>query len=339
MRVMIAGIGGASLGTEIMKCLVLAGAYEIYGCDISPTAFGLYDSHFSRTFLINRDTYLDSVLSACRETEVQWIIPGGEEPAQLLSNAREALQKNGIRLLGNDPSVVQLCSDKSSCFSKLEALGIAIPRTVRSISRESLASFGFPCIVKPSTGSGGSSKVFLAWSLDEALMYAEYIQRCGILPIAQEYIPGNEGEFTVGVLSWPEDGQIAGSIALKRSLDSKLSLMMKERGAVISSGYSQGYIGDFPNIRQQAEKIARSIVSRGPMNIQGRVRKGEFIPFEINPRFSASAYLRAMAGFNEIDILLQHLSNGCGMPLLRIQEGWYLRTLSESYVPGSEILQ
>ena len=37
--VLIAGIGGGSLGTEIAKSLRLAGAYRILGCDVSPLAF------------------------------------------------------------------------------------------------------------------------------------------------------------------------------------------------------------------------------------------------------------------------------------------------------------
>ena len=47
VRVMIAGIGGASLGTEIRKSLTLAGGYEIYGCDVSKTAYGLYEDEFA----------------------------------------------------------------------------------------------------------------------------------------------------------------------------------------------------------------------------------------------------------------------------------------------------
>ena len=53
IKVMIAGIGGASLGTEILKSLVLAGNYKVFGCDISSTAYGLYDEDFEKTLDIN----------------------------------------------------------------------------------------------------------------------------------------------------------------------------------------------------------------------------------------------------------------------------------------------
>ena len=39
LKVMIAGVGGASLGTEILKSLKITNRYDIFGCDISPTAY------------------------------------------------------------------------------------------------------------------------------------------------------------------------------------------------------------------------------------------------------------------------------------------------------------
>ena len=332
MKVMIAGIGGASLGTELMKCLALAGDYELFGCDISPTAYGLYETAFRQTFRIDRGNYLNAVVDACGRCGASWLIPGGEQPMVLLGEGKETLDRSGIRLAGNDAGVIRTFSNKSDTFRILESLGFAVPRTVRPEGGADWERVGMPCIVKPSTGSGGSAMVFFAASIDEAMIYESYIRRCGSIPIAQEYIPDDEGEFTVGVLSWP-DGEVAGSIALRRVLDAKLSVSMRGRGAVISSGYTQGFIGDFPGIRAQAEAIALAVGSRGPINIQGRVRKGLFLPFEINPRFSASTYLRAMAGFNEVDMFLRFLQSGRKSRPGSIREGWYLRSLAERFVP------
>jgi carbamoyl-phosphate synthase large subunit len=168
------------------------------------------------------------------------------------------------------------------------------------------------------------------------MLYAEFILRSGGTPIAQEYIDDTEGEFTIGVLSLP-NGQIAGSIALRRSLDAKLSVAYRGRGGLISSGYSQGYIDEYPDLCRQAERIAKLIGSRGPINVQGRVRDGVLLPFEINPRFSASTYLRAMAGFNEVDILVQYLLTNKLKQPFSLKTGWYLRSLTEHYIPGEGI--
>lgn len=333
---MIAGIGGASLGTEICKCLKLAGRYDVHGCDISPTAYGLYDTGFSATYLVNRDRYVPDVIDACVKSGAKWLIAGGEQPMTLLSAATRELKKSGIHLVANTSSVVDLFSDKAKTFSKLNEAGIQIPHTSSISTASDIAAVGLPCIVKPATGSGGSASVFYAVTADEAMIYADFIRRSGHVPIAQEYVDVNEGEFTIGVLSLP-DGSIAGSIALKRSLDAKLSVSYRGRGGLISSGYSQGYISDYPELRRQAEHIAKAIDSRGPINIQGRCRDGALIPFEINPRFSASTYLRALAGFNEIDIMLRFLAFDEKPNAISVKSGWYLRSLTEIYVPDASL--
>src|SRR6266850_3457499 len=94
IRVLVAGVGGASLGTEILKSLTLAGHYETFGCDISPYAYGLYESSLKKTFLIDRDNYAQSVLEVCRGCNAQVIIPGGERPLLLLGAAEDIFRRN-----------------------------------------------------------------------------------------------------------------------------------------------------------------------------------------------------------------------------------------------------
>ena len=336
LHVMIAGIGGASLGTEICKALRLAGNYHVYGCDVSPTAYGLYEPAFDETFRVDRGNYVPSVIAACREAGADWLIPGGEQPTALLSAASTELAQAGIRLLANDAGIIAAFSDKRRTFELLAEAGFSIPRTTPIASEQDIERIGLPCIVKPATGSGGSASVFFAISANEAMIYAEFIRRSGSAPIAQEYVDDKEGEFTIGVLSLP-DGRVAGSVALRRVLDAKLSVAYRGRGGLVSTGYSQGHIGDYPDLCAQAERIAQIIGSRGPINVQARVRDGALLPFEINPRFSASTYLRALAGFNEIDMLVHYLSTGEMPSRPALKTGWYLRSLTERYVPDEQL--
>jgi carbamoyl-phosphate synthase large subunit len=165
-------------------------------------------------------------------------------------------------------------------------------------------------------------------------MYARWIWAAGLKPIAQEYMLHDAGEFTVGVLRF---GSWMGSIAMKREFPCKLSYLLKSDKFLISSGYSQGLIARFPEICAQAERIADALGSFGPLNIQGRIIGGVFCPFEINPRFSATTYLRAMAGFPEIEMFLDHLLGETALPQTSIKSGYYLRSLTEMYVPAQSI--
>jgi carbamoyl-phosphate synthase large subunit len=333
ISVLIAGVGGASLGTEVAKSLRLAGGYRILGCDVSPLAFGHYDGACDRTFLVSRDRYIADLFAICRDQAVQAIIPGGTEPTRLVSDAKEDFRAEGICLAANASPVEALAADKAQCFRELERLGFAVPRTVAIASLADLRDVPLPCVIKPSVDSGGSSFVFFARSRQEAELYASYLLNDGRSVIAQDYIPHDLGEFTVGVLSEPSGG-VLGVIALKRAFPAKLSILAQGRDFLISSGVSQGHIGAYPEICATAEKIARGFGSVGPFNVQGRIDAlGRFLPFEINPRFSASTYLRALAGFNEVDHFVRLLIGAPAAAPLAIRPGWYLRGLTEAVVP------
>ena len=113
----------------------------------------------------------------------------------------------------------------------------------------------------------------------------------------------------------------------------KLSRLWEARNGLISSGYSQGRIDEYPQVRETAEAIAIAAGSVGPLNIQGRMQNGKFMPFEINPRFSASTYLRCLAGFNEVDIYLRNLLQGQTPSVPTVRPGYYLRSLCELATP------
>jgi len=333
---MIAGIGGASLGTELLKALRLAGGYKVFGCDVSPTAYGLYQTGFEKTYVVSRHNYESSVLSVCEDACVQFLVPGGEQPMALLSPASNRFLEAGIKIIGNSNDVVHVFSNKETAFQRLSDMGFPTPKTCAVFSSEDVLCVGLPCIIKPATGTGGSTGVFFACTVDEAMVYAHFIRRTNRIPLAQEYINEREGEFTIGVLSLP-NRDVVGSIALKRCLDAKLSVSYNARGGVISSGYSQGFIGDFPDFCLQAEKIAKAAGSTGPFNIQGRVRDGLLLPFEINPRFSASTYLRAMAGFNEVDQFVRFCATGEILKRQPLRTGYYLRSFDELYISKKNI--
>jgi carbamoyl-phosphate synthase large subunit len=321
-----------------LKCLLSAGRYEVFGCDISRYAFGHYIQGFARTFLVDRKNYTESVIEVCREVKANCIIPGGEEPLVLLAKSSAQLSREAIHLAANSPPIIATFTDKKAAFETLRSLGFTIPLTLTVQKPPDLDKMVFPCIVKPSTGSGGSSFVLAAEDKDEAWLHVSYLIKNGKQALVQEYLRPDEGEFTVGVLSLP-NGHLVGSIALRRMLDAKLSVLSRGEAGVISSGYSQGLIDDFPQVREVAEKIAVAIGSTGPLNVQGRVKDGVLIPFEINPRFSASTYLRAMAGFNEVDLYLQFITEGVAPPASPIRPGYYLRGLSEVYVGRDQVIQ
>lgn len=336
--VLVAGMAGASLGSEIIKSLNLAkNKYQIYGCDLSPLAYGHYMEGVHASYVIDRENYVENVIKICKKEDISVVVPGGDEPAVLLGGAKDILEENGLLFAGNTSSVVNVCSHKGHLFEYLAGHDIVIPQSWTIHAIEDIESIHtFPCIIKPATNSGGSTSVFITQNSDELRIYAAYMLNNNMIPIVQEYLPHETGEFTVGVLHSPE-GKLVGSIALKRLFHAKVSIMSKTDSGLISSGYSQGEIHDFPEIRETAEKIASLCGSMGPLNIQGRLKDGVFCPFEINPRLSASTYLRALAGFNEIDMYIDMLLGNEVETHPNIKYGYYLRSFEEKHVSYQEV--
>jgi carbamoyl-phosphate synthase large subunit len=334
--VLVCGIAGASLGTEIIKSLLKAERYAVYGCDISPIAYGHWMEGIDKTYTVLSKNYASNVLEIAHNEGIRLIVPGGDAPAVLLGKEVQRFTQKGMTVVGNNAFVVETCSDKKKCSDFLESNGFDSPKTYDA---ENLNAVDFkPCIVKPSVDSGGSTFVFLVKDKHDAGIYVNYLRENGKVPLIQEYLPlDGGGEFTVGVLSLP-NGSVYGSIAIKRVFYNKLSVSLKSDLGLISSGYTQGYVDDFLDIRKQSEEIARKLGSTGPLNIQGRVQNGKFVPFEINPRFSASTFLRTLAGFNEVDIYLQAVCGGPLEPMPSLKHGCYLRSFTETYCrPESEV--
>jgi len=336
ISVLIAGIGGGSLGLEMFKSLRHVGGYRLIGTDISEKAYGFNEEGFEQTYLLRRSSprkYALQILEICRRHTVNAIAPGAEEVHKIISNNRDIFEKEEILLMLNSKEVVELCSNKSETMRFLSKQGVCIPISRDVTTAVDVNGFDrYPCVIKPTAASGGSNLVFIAEDEQEAKFFVEYLIRRGYKATLQEYIASNN-EFTVGVLSTPT-GEILGSIALKRFLEPKLSYSLRYKDRVISSGWSQGEINDFRKVRKQAEYIAQLLNSRWALNIQGRVDKqGVFYPFEINPRHSGTTYLRALAGFNEPDIILQYCLRGKFPQAQQVRRGFYLRSFVETYMP------
>lgn len=336
-RVLIAGIGAGSLGLELAKCLSQSSDCELFGADISAVAEGHCDSRFAETVVVPDDSteaYLAAFLDFADQVSATVIAPGAEATHKIFSNNRELFLRRGLALMINSVRVIDLCSDKAACNSYLTERGFRTARTIVVNGASDLDGFdSYPCVVKPNRDSGGSNLVFLAEDEGEAAFFVDYLAKRGLSACVQEYILSPD-EFTVGVLS-SQQGRLLSSVALRRNLAPKLSRSVSyEVGRVISSGWSQGTIDYFPDVCEQAERIADTLQSVWALNIQGRLLDGEFIPFEINPRHSGTSYLRALAGVNEPLIALQSLSEpNAGRRQYPLKVGEYLRMLSERYVP------
>lgn len=348
VRVMVTGVGGGGHGAQILKALRMSTLpCEIVGTDISVRSNGF--AHVDHAYTVpsaSDPLYIERILELCKRHATQVLFHGSEPELRVMSAHRGLIRAHGILLPINDASVIDACMDKNKTMQFLSANDFCFPRSVVIDSMAEVDAIDFfPVVLKPFVGSGGSANVFIAQNRTELRLLSEYMLNLHDQFMIQEYVGTPEHEYTVGVLH-SLDGALLGSIALKRSLDSALSRRHQVPNTtdqqqwgpklVISSGVSQGEIGTFPEVTEFCEDVATKLGSAGPLNIQCRLVGDKVYIFEINPRYSGTTSLRAMAGFNEPEMMIRrHLLNEDIHRVATIRGGYLARGLGEEWVDPS----
>ncbi len=344
-RILVTGVGGRSVGAGVVHALVRADPavrrrWEVIGTDADPFSWGLYVA--DRGALVppaSAPGYLDRIRELIASQDIAAVIPGTEPEAALLAAVRDDLS---VPVIANDAQLMPLMMDKKRTEAKLGELGLDFIPSYGWEQRGTAArEFGYPLVVKPTRGTGGSRGVHLVTSEPELSALIPFVQPDSA-PVVQPYLGDADSEYTVGVLS-DRTGSIIDSIVIRRKLIGLSLLAAKSHGgrpAAISTGLSQGYIIRHQEIQAFCEDLAKRLGSRGPLNIQLRVHDGRCYVFEIHPRFSGTTPIRASAGFNEPDVLLRNYLYGEEFGRLPYRENVAaIRALEHVLVPIAEMCE
>jgi|688.fasta_scaffold54892_4 carbamoyl-phosphate synthase large subunit len=338
-KVLIWGIAGASLGMEIAKSLAMDGGFDVRGADISPQAYGHFAGCFSTTYVLNKENCNNDVCNILATEHINFLIAGGDIVARICAGIEEDVKATGATYVGNNQATVRNCSDKYTCFGLLAQKGVACPQTLLLSEIDIYAtSTIYPLITKPRIDSGGSRGINVFYSAEDLAGFAAQHGADADAWVCQEYLQDSGNELTIGVLS-QSNGTAAGSILLRRSFQNMLSVHDRSQDHLISSGSSQGQFYRDKEAENVAMSIANAVESTGPLNIQCRLKHGVIMAFEINPRFSASTFLRALAGVNEVSLYLNHLISGRDIAYPEPAEGLALRSFAECFVPKNSELK
>ena len=346
INVLVTGIGGGGVGEQIMKCLRLSSLdIKIIGCDMSRSSRGLFEA--DKGYIVpsaSASNYIDCILEICEKNDVQAVFHGSEPELLQLSKHREIFESRNSVLPLNPKRVIDICMDKNKTMNFLRDNKIGnVQRYWEITSLGDLEKVDiFPVVLKPSVGGGGSVNTIIAQDKDELAMFSKYLLKLYSQFLAQEYVGDPFHEYTAGVFCSSKGGYI-NSIAVKKSILSGISNKMKtpnrtgrkELGDIlaISSGISQGEIGRFPEVTKISRMIAETLGATAAINVQCRIHQGKMYVFEINPRISGTSSLRALAGYNEPEMIIRERVLGETIPVdFSYKEGWIARGLCESFM-------
>lgn len=241
-------------------------------------------SNFADTVLIiervESEKFLSSLLDNLNEHKPQYYFPLNESELRLLSSL-SSKDLDGLspetQIVWSGKQVLDTFLDKESTMIFLDTIQLKRPK---SYSLNDFESYMYPLIVKPKYSSGSKS-LFLCNNLEELKSSLVFVKD----PIIQEFIPDQEGEYTVGVFA--KKGNEIRTISFRRRLSPGGGTSWCE------TYYDSNLVGI-------CEAIAKAIDLDGSINVQLRKFEGEYYIFEINPRFSSTVHIRSKLGFKDV---------------------------------------
>ncbi|RPF72707.1 ATP-grasp domain-containing protein [Aurantiacibacter spongiae] len=320
MTVLVTG-GGAVLGQGIIKSLKASSLdARIIVADPNPLSVGLYWGDERAALPLASDaSYGDAVRALLTRYRPDVVLVGTDVELPFFAAEREALERAfETKVLVSDPCVVAIADDKYATFRFMRDAGFHPPASALPENGEDMARLiedvGFPLVVKPRIGARavGVSVVRDRQALADALEGREGL-------VVQECVGTDATEYTAGTLSF--DGETRASIVLRRDLrDGNTHRAFHEPDEALDT---------------QVRAFADALQPYGPANFQFRTdADGRARVFEINARFSGTTPMRAMMGFNEVEMCIHHLLSGRTVEQPAIRPGTVLRYLDEIFVPA-----
>ncbi len=230
---------------------------------------------------------LEDVLSIYKKEKPLGVIAqfGGQTPLNLASE----LEKNGVRILGTSPSVIDLAEDRDQFRAMMEKLDIPMPESGMATTVEEAlsiaAKIGYPVMVRPSYVLGGRGMEVV---YDDESM-TEYMRAAvGVTPDRPILID----RFLNHALECEADAISDGTHAFVPAVMEHIEL------AGIHSGDSACIIPSVhipaesvETIKEYTRKIAEEMHVKGLMNMQYAIENGKVFVLEANPRASRTVPL------------------------------------------------
>ena len=230
---------------------------------------------------------LEDVLSIYKKEKPVGVIAqfGGQTPLNLAAD----LEKNGVKILGTAPSVIDLAEDRDLFRAMMEKLEIPMPESGMAVNVdeaiEIAKGIGYPVMVRPSYVLGGRGMEVV---YDDESM-SNYMQAAvGVTPDRPILID----RFLNHAMECEADAISDGTHAFVPAVMEHIEL------AGVHSGDSACIIpsvhiseDNVKTIKEYTRKIAEEMHVKGLMNMQYAIENGKVYVLEANPRASRTVPL------------------------------------------------
>lgn len=230
---------------------------------------------------------LEDVLSIYKKEKPVGVIAqfGGQTPLNLASD----LEKNGVKILGTSPSVIDLAEDRDQFRAMMDKLGIPMPESGMAVNVEEALQIadeiGYPVMVRPSYVLGGRG-MEVVYDADNMVGYMN--AAVGVTPDRPILIDRFLGHATECEADAISDGTHAFVPAVMEHIE-LAGVHSGDSACIIPSKYISDE--NLETIKEYTRKIAEEMHVQGLMNMQYAIENGKVYVLEANPRASRTVPL------------------------------------------------
>ncbi len=230
---------------------------------------------------------LEDVLSIYNKEKPVGVIAqfGGQTPLNLAAD----LEKNGVKILGTSPSVIDLAEDRDLFRDMMEKLDIPMPESgMAATVKEAIAiagRIGYPVMVRPSYVLGGRGMEVV---YDDQTMTEYMNAAAGVTPDRPILID----RFLNHAMECEADAISDGTHAFVPAVMEHIELAGVHSGdsaCIIPSAHISPE--NVETIKEYTRKIAEEMHVQGLMNMQYAMENGKVYVLEANPRASRTVPL------------------------------------------------
>ena len=230
---------------------------------------------------------LEDVLSIYKKDQPVGVIAqfGGQTPLNLAAD----LEKNGVKILGTAPSVIDLAEDRDLFRAMMEKLEIPMPESGMAVNvEEALAiadNIGYPVMVRPSYVLGGRG-MEVVYDADSMTGYMN--AAVGVTPDRPILIDRFLGHATECEADAISDGTHAFVPAVMEHIE-LAGVHSGDSACIIPSKHISEE--NVATIKEYTRRIAEEMHVKGLMNMQYAIENGKVFVLEANPRASRTVPL------------------------------------------------
>jgi len=322
INVMVTG-AGSGVGQSIIKALKISKLnLNIISADINELNAALYRTKKSLLIpKIEKKNSLKLIIKILKINKIDILFIGSEIEIDFFSKHRNFIYNRAGTLVSvTNLNVVKISNDKFQSVEFFKNNKIKYPKSFIVNSKNNLNSLYSkmkkPFILKSRFGTSARS-VYLIKDKKDFISKTSLVDK----PMVQEYLGKKniffDEEFTCSVFTG-KNKNLVGPFMAQRILKNGTSWVTKT--------YKN------KNLKDLILKISRKINNEGTINVQFKKYKGNFIPFEINSRFSGTTCIRAAMGFNEPELYIKSFYLNKNILNKKISEGIVFRYIEEIFI-------